>query len=82
LLAKLSDKPWNQWAELALLVMSLFGTLFSIYLTFLEPFVIGATCMWCVTSAIIMTLLMWLTTGPATAAISELRGFHDDETDE
>jgi uncharacterized membrane protein len=82
LLAKLSDKPWNQCAELALLVMSLFGTLFSIYLTFLEPFVIGATCMWCVTSAIIMTLLMWLTTGPATAAISELRGFHDDETDE
>jgi uncharacterized membrane protein len=24
----------------------MFGVIFSIYLTFLEPFVIGATCMW------------------------------------
>jgi uncharacterized membrane protein len=36
------------------------GTLFSIYLTFLEPFVIGATCAWCLASAIIMTLLLWI----------------------
>jgi uncharacterized membrane protein len=41
------------------------GTLFSLYLTFLEPFVIGATCIWCITSAIIMTLLLWASTGPA-----------------
>jgi uncharacterized membrane protein/thiol-disulfide isomerase/thioredoxin len=47
-------------ASLALLGMSLIGTLFSIYLTFLEPFVIGATCAWCLTSAIIMTTLFWL----------------------
>jgi uncharacterized membrane protein len=47
-------------AALALLGMTGFGTLFSIYLTFLEPFVIGATCAWCLTSAIIMTLLFWL----------------------
>ena len=38
---------------------ALFGTLFSIYLTFLEPFVIGATCAWCLSSAVIMTLLLW-----------------------
>ncbi|WP_287908301.1 vitamin K epoxide reductase family protein [Chloroflexus sp.] len=31
------------------------GTLFSLYLTFLEPFVIGATCIWCLLSAITMT---------------------------
>ncbi len=37
----------------------LFGTLFSVYLTFLEPFVIGATCAWCLTSAVVMTLLLW-----------------------
>jgi uncharacterized membrane protein/thiol-disulfide isomerase/thioredoxin len=42
--------------------LSLFGTLFSIYLTFLEPFVIGATCAWCLTSAIVMTLLLWAST--------------------
>ena len=40
---------------------STFGILFSIYLTFLEPFVIGATCAWCVTSAILMTVLFVLT---------------------
>jgi uncharacterized membrane protein len=45
--------------------MALLGTLFSIYLTFLEPFVIGATCIWCITSAIVITLLLWTTTGPA-----------------
>ncbi|HEY52842.1 MAG TPA: vitamin K epoxide reductase [Caldilineae bacterium] len=41
--------------------VSLFGVLFSIYLTFLEPFVIAAVCMWCITSAVIMMLLLWLT---------------------
>lgn len=39
---------------------TVFGVAFSIYLTFLEPFVIGATCMWCLTSALIMLLLLWL----------------------
>ena len=38
------------------------GVLFSIYLTFLEPFVIGATCAWCLSSAVIMTLLLLLVT--------------------
>jgi len=40
---------------------SLFGVLFSIYLTFLEPFVIAAVCMWCISSAVIMMLLLWFT---------------------
>ena len=42
----------------ALLVMALCGVAFSIYLTFLEPFVIGATCVWCLTSALCMTLIL------------------------
>ncbi len=46
-------------ATLGLWAAALFGTLFSVYLTFLEPFVIGATCAWCLTSAVIMTLLLW-----------------------
>jgi len=50
-----------------LLPLTVGGTLFAIYLTFLEPFVIGATCSWCLTSAILMTALMWLTAGPALA---------------
>jgi len=51
---------------------ALVGTLFSIYLTVLEPFVIGATCMWCVTSAVLMTLLLWAATPPAVEAWTDL----------
>ena len=47
-------------ATLSLFAMTAFGTLFSIYLTFLEPFVIGATCAWCLTSSVLMTALMLL----------------------
>ena len=50
-----------QIGRLTLFGLTLLGTLFSIYLTFLEPFVIGATCLWCLTSAIIMTSLLWNT---------------------
>ncbi len=50
----LSMVPW------ALLALTLLGVLFSLYFTFLEPFVIGATCPWCLTSAILMTILFWL----------------------
>jgi uncharacterized membrane protein/thiol-disulfide isomerase/thioredoxin len=53
---------------LALLGVTIAGTLFSIYLTFLEPFVIGATCAWCLTSAVMMTVLMLLSLGPGKSA--------------
>jgi len=62
----------SAYAALAILVMTMFGVLFSIYLTFLEPFVIGATCAWCLTSAIIMTILFWLSLEPGKKAISQL----------
>jgi len=58
--------------SLAMLVMTAFGTLFSIYLTFLEPFVIGATCAWCLTSAIVMTMLMLLSAAQARIAAGKL----------
>ena len=38
-----------------------FGALFSAYLTFIELFVIGAMCAWCLTSALLMLLLLWIT---------------------
>jgi uncharacterized membrane protein/glutaredoxin len=59
-------------AGLALLAMALFGTFFSIYLTFLEPFVIGATCAWCVTSAIVTTALLALAAAPGKRAMATL----------
>ncbi len=52
-------------ANKMLQALALFGVAFSIYLTFLEPFVIGATCVWCLTSAVIMLLLLWLVTPSA-----------------
>ncbi len=59
---------WKNLAALAIWGMAWFGIVFSIYLTFLEPFVIGATCAWCITSAIVMTLIFWASTGPAKGA--------------
>jgi uncharacterized membrane protein len=58
-------------AAIAMFGFAIFGVSFSIYLTFLEPFVIGATCLWCLTSAVIMGLTLPLTTGPVRAAILE-----------
>jgi len=62
------------WARLTLLGMTVFGTLFSVYLTFLEPFVIGATCAWCLTSAVVMTVLMWMFARPGAEAWARIRG--------
>lgn len=61
------------WARLTLLGMTVFGTLFSVYLTFLEPFVIGATCAWCLTSAVVMTVLMWMFARPGAEAWARIR---------
>lgn len=58
LLTRYANKRIAGFASLAMFALTLSGTLFSIYLTFLEPFVIGATCAWCLTSAILMTALL------------------------
>jgi uncharacterized membrane protein len=55
---------------LGLAVLTIWSTLFSIYLTVLEIFVIQAVCMWCVSSAIISTALMLLVLVPVTASPS------------
>lgn len=65
--------PLGRWAGLAAWAMMAGGVLFSIYLTFLEPFVIGATCAWCLSSAVIMTLLLLLTTVQATGTRTRMR---------
>lgn len=71
---------WGRLAELAPLAlfgMALLGTLFSIYLTFLEPFVVGATCSWCLTSAVMMTLILLLVTEQGCNALCA-RGLRHD----
>ena len=56
LIQKYGPETWRKISSLLVWAMAGFGVLFSIYLTFLEPFVIGATCAWCLSSAVIITL--------------------------
>lgn len=44
-------------ARIACFALSLFGFGFSLYLTYLELWNIKAICQWCVTSAVLMTML-------------------------
>jgi uncharacterized membrane protein len=62
---RLSPGPWADRARLALWACALFGTFFSVYLTFLEPFVIGATCAWCLASALLITAILLLAPAPS-----------------
>jgi len=51
--AALADGKWN----LLLLGLSTVGLLFTLYLTYLELFVIHAICRWCVGSAAVITVI-------------------------
>jgi uncharacterized membrane protein len=73
LVARTDRGPWSDYARVGLFAGTVGGVALSAYLTFLEPFVIGATCAWCLTSAVAITILMWLAVGPATDAWSKLR---------
>ncbi len=65
LLKQFGPRSTRNLAIIALWAFAWIGILFSIYLTFLEPFVIGATCAWCITSAILMSMIFLATSGPA-----------------
>jgi uncharacterized membrane protein len=52
-------------AAMGVVVIAAIGTVFSVYLTFLEPFVIGATCAWCLASAVLMGLILAVSVAPA-----------------
>jgi uncharacterized membrane protein len=72
-LAQAKKFPLSAYGAVAQLGLAAFGVLFSIYLTFLEPFVIGATCAWCLTSAVLITLLMWLSLPAGRQAWEQLK---------
>jgi uncharacterized membrane protein len=63
LVGKFGPRHWRKRSMYSFFALTIIGTLFSIYLTFLEPFVIGASCAWCLTSAVVMTLLMLYSQG-------------------
>lgn len=60
LLSAMQTKPKNRllvWLQIA---ASVVAVIFGIYLTYLEQFIIGAYCFWCVTSFIISLFLLGL----------------------
>jgi len=57
-------------AAMAFLYMAIFAVVFSLYLTYLELFVIKAVCMWCITSAWLVTILLLLGLPSATRLFS------------
>lgn len=56
--------------------MAFFAVIFSLYLTYLEPFVIRAVCIWRLTSAVLVTLLLLLGT---PSAVLQFNGTDEDE---
>ncbi len=58
LLIRITEAVWTARIPLLLLILTIVGTLFSIYLTALELFLIKAVCAWCLGSAIVTTLLL------------------------
>jgi uncharacterized membrane protein len=53
---------FQDYGRLLVFGMALFGFLFSAYLTYIEFFVIYMVCTWCLTQAVVMTLLFILST--------------------
>ena len=51
----------KQYSQYVVFGTSLFGFLFSLYLTYLELFVIQTICQWCILSAICMTVVFIVT---------------------
>ena len=77
MLRKSNNETVVEYANMALFGMSIFGTFFSLYLTYLEPFVIHAVCAWCLTSTVIVTLIMVINAKFAAIGIDDF----DDEAE-
>jgi uncharacterized membrane protein len=50
-------EDYAHWAFLARFTLALVGVLFSVYLTYIELFILHEICQWCVASAIDVTLI-------------------------
>ncbi len=79
IVSRLAQGALADWALVLIALGTMLGVAFSAYLTFLEPFVIGATCMWCITSALVMLALLWVSVGPGYQAWRRIRGASDGD---
>lgn len=69
-MARRLQARWAQLANMLFWIFAFFAVAFSIYLTYLELFVIRAVCLWCLSSAVIVTLLLLLGTPEAARSFS------------
>jgi len=69
----ISRQKWGNisryFAPLGVFAIAFFGVIFSLYLTYLELFIIQAVCSWCIGSAIVITFLLILSLEPASSAL-------------
>ncbi|MBU2515465.1 vitamin K epoxide reductase family protein [bacterium] len=70
--SKLANKTLNAYFVILGWGTSVCGVGFFIYLTFLEPFIIGASCAWCLTAATLTTLQTLTATPPARVALNKV----------
>lgn len=54
----LQQRPGFDWATTALLLLAALATLYSLYLTTVELFVLRAVCPWCLLSAMLFTAIV------------------------
>ena len=60
----LHDLGWEPWPKLTsptLIALSFIGTLVSLYLTYIQLFVLKGLCNWCLTSALLILAIFILT---------------------
>ncbi len=81
LLKRYGPAAYRKFFTIAIWAMAWFGVLFAIYLTFLEPFVIGATCAWCITDSIVISAILLFSTQPAKEALAVESSEFLDESD-
>lgn len=53
---------WAEWSPIGIFGLSLAGTIYSAYLTYIEIFVLRAICPYCVVSAVVITVIFILST--------------------
>ena len=72
LLGRFTPGVIKTYAPAAIFAMTLFGTIFSVYLTYLELLVIRAVCIWCLSSAIIIGLILIFNVKPLILSLNPL----------
>lgn len=61
LLHDLGWEPWPKLTSTTLIALSFIGTLVSLYLTYVQFFILKGICNWCLTSAFLILAILLLT---------------------